>query len=222
MTDKDQPPAPHDRTTDAAPASRAGPGSGASASQGLRGGLAGQRVVLVGLMGAGKTTVGRRLASAAGMRFLDSDTEVEQAAGCSISEIFERFGEAYFRDGERRVIERLLDEGPLVLATGGGAFVHPKTRALIRSKAISVWLRADLDLLVKRVSRRDTRPLLRQGKPKEIMERLMAERYPLYGEADIVVETGDGPHDHVVRKIMTALDRHLALKDRTAAEPVAP
>lgn len=162
-------------------------------------------LVLVGLMGAGKTTVGRRLAAALKLPFSDADHEIEAAAGCSISEIFERHGEPAFRDGERRVIARLL-EGPVgVVSTGGGAFIDPETRQKIKETATSIWLRAELDLLMERVMRRPTRPLLQQDDPKRVMTRLMEERYPIYAEADIIVDSGDGPHEAVVAKIIDAL-----------------
>ncbi len=165
-------------------------------------------VVLIGLMGAGKSTVGRRLAARLGVPFVDADTEIEAAAGCSIPEIFARHGEAEFRDGERRVITRLLDDPPHVLATGGGAFVDPRTRAMIHEKATSTWLRAGLDVLVERCSRRTHRPLLQSGDPREILADLMAKRYPVYAEANIIVDTVDGPHDAVVDKIVEALAEH--------------
>lgn len=163
-------------------------------------------VVLVGLMGAGKTTIGRRLATRLGVPFVDSDAEIETAAGRSIPEIFEDFGEAEFRAGEHKVIARLLQEGPMVLATGGGAFMDPRTRADVRAAGISVWLKAEIPLLVERVGRRDTRPLLRQGDPAEVLERLARERYPFYAEADITVESGAGPHENVVDTIIRALN----------------
>lgn len=163
-------------------------------------------VVLVGLMGAGKTTIGRRLAAKLGVPFVDSDAEIEAAAGRSIPEIFEDFGEAEFRAGERKVIARLLHKGPMVLATGGGAFMDPKTRARVRTAAISVWLKADIPLLVERVGRRDTRPLLRTGDPAQVLERLAEERYPFYAEAHITVESGAGPHENVVDIIICALN----------------
>lgn len=163
-------------------------------------------IVLVGLMGAGKTTIGRRLAAKLGLRFVDSDAEIENAAGRSIPEIFEDFGEAEFRDGERKVIARLLDEGPMVLATGGGAFMASETRARVKASGISIWLKADIPLLVERVGRRDTRPLLRRGNPAEVLERLAEERYPFYAEADITVESGAGPHENVVETIIRALN----------------
>lgn len=162
-------------------------------------------ITLVGLMGAGKSTVGRRLATRLDVPFVDADSEIEAAAGCTIPEIFERHGEAEFRAGERRVIARLLRGRPKVLATGGGAFMDPETRQRIKARAVSVWLRADLELLMARVARRDNRPLLKQGDPREIMERLMAERYPVYAQADITVESNEGPHDAIVERIVAAL-----------------
>ncbi|CAA7618696.1 shikimate kinase [Magnetospirillum sp. UT-4] len=162
-------------------------------------------IVLIGLMGAGKSCVGRRLAARLGVPFLDSDAEFEAAAGCTIADYFTRFGEPAFRDGERKVIARLM-EGPLcVLATGGGAFCDPETRARIRAGAVTVWLRAELDLLVKRTAGRDHRPLLKQGDPREILARLMAARYPVYAEADIVIDTTDEPADVTVGKVYDAL-----------------
>jgi shikimate kinase len=163
-------------------------------------------IVLVGLMGAGKTAVGRRLAQVLGLPFRDADEEIEKAAGISVSEIFARHGEPFFRDAERRLIARLLEEPPHVLATGGGAFINDATRALIASKAVSVWLKADLDVLMKRVGKRTTRPLLATGDPRETMLRLISERYPIYAEADITVESVDGPHERVVEAILKELD----------------
>jgi shikimate kinase len=163
-------------------------------------------VVLVGMMGSGKSAVGRRLATALGMAFRDADTEIEAAAGCSVNEIFARYGEPAFRDGERKVVLRLLEGPPLVLATGGGAFIDAETRARIKTKAISIWLKADLDLLTERVSRRQTRPLLNNGNPREVLEKLMRERAPIYSQADIMIESDDGPHETIVKRIMTALE----------------
>jgi shikimate kinase len=162
-------------------------------------------IVLVGLMGAGKTTVGRRLAAALNLPFVDADEEIERAAGLPVSEIFARHGEPEFRRGERRVIERLLHGGPHVLATGGGAFMDADTRALVRANAVSVWLRADIDVLMRRVEKRDTRPLLRNGDPRAVMERLMAERYPVYAEADVVVDSNNAPHGSAVLQVLQAL-----------------
>lgn len=166
-------------------------------------------IVLVGLMGAGKTTVGRRLAARLDRPFVDADTEIERAAGCSITEIFERHGEGAFRDGERKVIARLLDGPPCVLATGGGAFIAPDTRARIKDRGVSVWLRADLEVLAARLarSRRRTRPLIANGDLRTTLNRLIAERYPLYAEADIAVDSVDGPHDAVVDAIVGGLER---------------
>ncbi len=167
-------------------------------------------LVLVGLMGAGKTSVGRRIAHRLGLGFVDADAEIEAAAGCTIAEIFARHGETAFRDGERRVIQRLLEEPAHVLATGGGAFMDPATRACIRARGISLWLRAELEVLVRRVARRTHRPLLNQGDPKEILTRLMAIRYPVYAEADIVVDSLDAPTENTVDRCMTALSEYLA------------
>jgi shikimate kinase len=165
---------------------------------------------MVGLMGAGKTSIGRRLAARVGLPFVDADEEIEAAAGSSIEDIFERLGEASFRDGERRVIARLLDGPPIVLATGGGAFMDPQTRERIAAKAISVWLRADLDTLVRRTSRRNDRPLLKDGDPREILARLMDQRYPIYQQADIVVDSVDAPADETVQNVLDALTAHRA------------
>ena len=162
-------------------------------------------IVLVGLMGAGKTSIGRRLAVRLGLPFVDADQEIERAAGCSIEDFFARFGEAAFREGERRVIARLLDESPRVIATGGGAFMDPSTRAAIAAQGCSVWLKADLDTLHKRVRRRSNRPLLKHGDPREVLAGLMERRHPVYAEADIVVESREGPHEAVVEDTVRAL-----------------
>ena len=162
-------------------------------------------VALVGMMGAGKSSVGRRLAAKLNVAFRDADSEIEAAAGCSISDIFDRFGEAGFRTGERKVIFRLLDEAPHVLATGGGAFIDSEIRTRIKDNAVSVWIKAPVEVLLARVSRRDTRPLLRSGDPREILERLLAERTPIYAEADLAVDSEDGPHHASVDRIVAAL-----------------
>jgi shikimate kinase len=162
-------------------------------------------VALVGMMGAGKSSVGRRLAQRLQVPFRDADTEIELAAGCSISEIFDRYGEPAFRDGERRVIARLLSEAPHVLATGGGAFIDPDTRARLKSVAVSIWIKAPVELLAARVHRKDTRPLLRDGDPRETLERLLKEREPIYAEADFAVESEDGPHHLSVDRIVSVL-----------------
>ncbi|NBC20003.1 MAG: shikimate kinase [Alphaproteobacteria bacterium] len=163
-------------------------------------------IALVGLMGAGKSTVGKRLAEALGREFYDSDAEIEKAAGLSISDIFAIHGENEFRRGERRVLERLLGETPHVLATGGGAYLDPSTRDLLREKAVTVWLNADLETLWNRVSRRNTRPLLRDPDPKGVLQRLFDEREPIYAQADLSVRSHDGPHDRTVRDILAALE----------------
>jgi shikimate kinase len=174
-------------------------------------------LVLVGLMGSGKSTIGRRLAARLGLEFVDADDEIEAAAGCSIPDIFELHGEAAFRDGERKVIKRLLDGPVRVLATGGGAFMNSETRALIRQKSLSLWLRAELDVLVSRTGRRDTRPLLNQGDPVETLTRLISERYPIYAQADITVDTDDSPHSVVVERIMATIREQADLTN--GAEP---
>jgi shikimate kinase len=166
-------------------------------------------VVLVGLMGVGKSTVGRKLAAMLGRDFVDADDAIAHAAQRSIPEIFEAFGEAHFRDGERRVIARLLSEGHGVIATGGGAFVDPQTRAGVLEKGIAVWIDCDVDTLVERTSRRANRPLLQQGNPREILTRLAEERAPFYGQAHIRVLSETGPHADTARAIIEAIDQWL-------------
>lgn len=166
-------------------------------------------VVLVGLMGAGKSAVGRRLAARLGLSFIDADVEIEQAAGRSIEEIFARDGEPAFRAAERRIIHRLLTERPVhVLATGGGAFMDPETRKVIAAHGRSVWLRAELEVLLARTSRRNHRPLLKKGEPREILQNLMNVRYPVYAEADITVESDDQPVEETVERVAQALKDH--------------
>ena len=167
-------------------------------------------IVLVGLMGAGKTAVGRRLAKRLGLPFIDADHEIEQAAGCSIAEIFDQWGEAAFRDCERRVIRRLLGDEIQVLSTGGGAFIDPETRNLVLDRGITVWLRAELDVLVARTARRKTRPLLNAGNPREILTKLIAARHPIYQEAPIVVDSTEDSIDATVDCVRAAIERHLA------------
>jgi len=162
-------------------------------------------IVLVGLMGAGKTKIGRRLAARLELPFFDSDAEIETAAGETIEEIFQRHGEAVFRDGERRVIGRLLRQPVHVLATGGGAFMDSQTRAIIARRGISVWLRADLDVLLARVSRRSNRPLLQQRDPRAVLAELIERRHPVYAEADVTVDSGDGPPDATATRTIAAL-----------------
>jgi shikimate kinase len=168
------------------------------------GGLA-RTVALIGLMGAGKSSIGKRLAETLGAEFRDSDEEIEKAAGLTIQEIFDRHGEPEFRRGERRVIERLLNGPPIVLATGGGAYMDDATRALMKEKAVTVWLRADLDTLWKRVNRKDTRPLLKRPDARQALADLLEKRSPTYALADLVVDTGEGPHDEAVSAIRRAL-----------------
>ena len=171
----------------------------------IRDALGTRSIVLIGLMGAGKTAVGRRLANRLDLPFIDADTEIEMAAGASVSEIFAEHGESYFRQGERKVIARLLEGGPQVLATGGGAYMNPETRANIKARGLSVWLKADLKVLLKRVGRRDSRPLLTSGEPEKVMKKLMEERYPVYESADVTVESRDVPHEVIVGAVIDAL-----------------
>lgn len=166
-------------------------------------------IVLVGLMGVGKSTVGRKLAELLACDFVDADDEIEKAAQRSVAEIFEQFGEAYFRDGERRVIARLIEEQSGVIASGGGAFVDPDTRALILDQAIAVWIDTDIDILVERTSRRNTRPLLKNGDPREILTRLFKEREPFYSQAQIRITSKDTPHAQTALAILEAIDRWL-------------
>lgn len=162
-------------------------------------------VALVGMMGVGKSTVGKKLADSLSAPFVDSDDEIERAAGLSVHEIFRMHGEPEFRRGERRVIERLLNGPPIVLATGGGAYMDPDTRALLKQTATTIWLRADLDLIWKRVNRRDTRPLLKQENPKQVLADLLTVRAPIYAEADFAIDSGDGPASDAVKAIREAM-----------------
>ncbi len=172
-------------------------------------------IVLVGLMGAGKTKIGRRLAARLNLPFFDSDTEIEAAAGETIEEIFRNRGEAVFRDGERRVIARLLAQPVHVLATGGGAFMDPETRAVIARCGVSVWLRADLDVLLARVARRNNRPLLQQSDPRTVLAELIERRHPIYAEADLTIDSGDGPLELTTTRVIAAL----AGADRASRAP---
>tara|TARA_R110000868_G_scaffold377089_1_gene642364 strand:- start:350 stop:940 length:591 start_codon:yes stop_codon:yes gene_type:complete len=175
-------------------------------------------VVLVGLMGAGKSCIGRRLAQRLGVNFVDADAEIEDAAGCSIAEIFEKYGEEYFRDGERRVMARLLSEAPGILAAGGGAFMNSETREMIRNKAVSIWLRADLETLHARTKGRTHRPLLNTGDARATLQTLIDERYPVYAEADLTIDTGiDGP-TMTCRRVLEALEQHMGAP-LTASDP---
>ena len=171
--------------------------------------LGSRSIVLVGMMGAGKSTIGRRLAARLRLPFTDADTEIEAAAGMSIPDIFETRGEAQFRDGEARVIARLLEHGPIVLATGGGAFMREETRDRIRAKAISIWLRADADVIMRRVRRRADRPLLQTADPEATVNRLLGEREPVYQNADLTILSRDVPHDRIVEECIEALRARL-------------
>lgn len=178
-----------------------------SAAPAIHSDWTGRPIVLVGLMGVGKSTVGRRLSQRLGLPFADADAEIEAAAGMTVAEIFDRFGEAYFRDGERRVIARLIDGSPKVIATGGGAFVNAHTRALILDQATAIWLDADPVVLAERVRRRDTRPLLRDRDPLEVLIALAKARNPLYALAPVRITSYQGPHDATVSAILKALGR---------------
>ena len=176
---------------------------------------------MVGLMGCGKSSVGRRLAQLVGLSFVDADEEIERSAGKTIPEIFEDHGEDYFRAGERRVIARLLKGGPQVLATGGGAFLNAETRANVREHGVSVWLKADLPVLMRRVRRRSNRPLLKSADPEAVMRNLMTVRYPIYAFADITVESRDVPHDTMAIDVIQALDARLASAPASDETPVS-
>lgn len=171
-------------------------------------------IVLVGLMGAGKSSIGKRLAKALNMPFIDSDDEISKAAACSIPDIFEIYGEPMFRDLEKRVLLRLLtEEKPAVIATGGGAFIQPSVRDIIKENAVSIWLIAELDVLYERVSRKRTRPLLEKGDKREILKSLMEERNPYYAQADITVSSDGGAHENVVNKAVAALRPYFTAKE---------
>jgi shikimate kinase len=167
-------------------------------------------IALVGLMGAGKTTIGRRLAQALHLNFVDADAEIERAAGLSVADIFQLHGEADFRRGERQVIARLLKDPPHVLATGGGAFIDPATRGAMRERAITIWLKAPLEVLMRRVERRDDRPLLKGGDPQTVMKKLMEDRYPIYAQADLTIESTNSPHNAAVVAVIEALKARAA------------
>ncbi len=166
-------------------------------------------LVLVGMMGAGKSSIGWRLAKKLGIPFNDSDQEVERAAGCTVADIFETWGEKAFKDAERRVVKRLLGEDVQIISTGDGAFIDPETRELIKQNAISLWLRADPDILFERVTRRDTRPILFEGDPRKILEEMVDKRYPIYGEADLIVDSNDDAHEATVNRLMQVLKDHI-------------
>ncbi len=197
-------------------------GSRTSAEDAIVATLAHRSVVLVGMMGAGKSSVGRRLAQRLGIPFVDADAQIEEAAQMTIPEIFETYGEHEFRSAEARVIARLLDGGPQVLATGGGAFMNPATRAAIRAKGVSFWLNAEIDVLLRRLKRRTDRPLLQTDDPAETVKRLLAERSPVYAEADITVHSREVAHEKIVDEIVTSLSRHLGLAKAVAEGERAP
>jgi shikimate kinase len=175
----------------------------------IKAALGGRSVVMVGMMGAGKSTIGRRLSARIGLPFLDADAEIEAAAGMSIPDIFESHGEPDFRDGEARVIARLLDSGPAVLATGGGAFMRKETRDRIREKAVSIWLKADAEIIMRRVKRRSDRPLLQNSDPEATVGRLISEREPVYQQADLTIWSRDVPHERIVDECIEALHGRL-------------
>jgi shikimate kinase len=190
--------------------------AGAECEAGVAAALGCRTLVLVGMMGAGKSSIGRKLAAKLGLPFVDADAEIERAAGMSISEIFAKHGEPYFRAGEARVIARLLEGGPQVLATGGGAFMNPESRAAIRAKGISVWLRAEYEVLIRRIKRRHDRPMLQTDDPDETLKRLLAERDPVYAEADVAVHSRDVPHETIIAEILAALAPRLPQGDRVS------
>ena len=175
----------------------------------VRDALGRRSIVMIGLMGCGKTSVGRRIAQQLGLPFVDADEAIEQAAGKTIKEIFDDHGEAYFRDGERRVIARLLRSAPQVLATGGGAYMNAETRAAIANAGVAVWLKAELPLLMRRVLKRSNRPLLQAANPEEVMRGFMASRYPIYAEAPVTIESRDVPHDAMAAVVIEALRKYL-------------
>jgi shikimate kinase len=182
----------------------------------IRAALGQRSVVLVGLMGCGKSAIGRRLAVKLALPFVDADEEIEKAAGKSVEDIFADHGEPYFREGERKVLSRLLRSGPQVLATGGGAFMNEETRAAIAEHGISVWLRAELPLLVRRVGKRGNRPLLKGGDPEAVLQNLMTTRYPVYAQADLTIESRDVPHEVIVAEIAERLGQHLGATSEVA------
>jgi shikimate kinase len=181
----------------------------AAAGAHVRAGLGTRSIVLVGMMGAGKSSVGRRLAKALDLPFVDADAEIEKAAGMSITDIFAKHGEPEFRAGERRVVARLLEEHPSVIATGGGAWMDDTTRAKVRARGVSVWLKAEIDTLLKRVKKRGGRPLLKTGDPEQVLRDLLAIREPVYAEADVTVVSREVPHEVMVNETLEELDRFL-------------
>jgi shikimate kinase len=187
------------------------PDAGSSSAAALAAALGRRSIVLVGMMGAGKSSIGRRVAARLGIPFVDADVEIEEAAGMSIADIFAAHGEPYFRAGEARVIARLLEQGPQVLATGGGAYMNEQTRANIRDKGVSVWLKAELDVLTRRLKRRYDRPMLKTADPMATLANLLAERDPIYGEADVTVMSREIAHDLIVGEIIAAVSGKLGV-----------
>lgn len=181
--------------------------------------LGSRSIVFVGLMGAGKTAIGRRVAGMLGLSFTDSDHEIESVSRMTIPDLFERYGETEFRSLEQRVILRLLENGPQVLSTGGGAFMNAQTREAISERGMSVWLKADVDVLFDRVSKKQNRPLLKNSDPRAVLEKLMAERYPTYALADVTVPTRDERKEVIAAEVIEALDRHLAHISAFGASP---
>ncbi len=192
-------------------------GGSKTLARSVRRALQKRSIILVGMMGSGKSSIGRRLAAALELPFVDADSEIEQAAGMTIDDIFAVHGEPYFREGEERVIRRLLQGDPRVLSTGGGAVVSPHTRAAIARGGISIWLDAPVDLLLQRVQRRDNRPLLKTNDPRTVLERLLSERRSYYEEADIRFESRDAPHEAVVEDILALLSSYLAAQEQAGA-----
>ncbi len=192
-------------------------GGNKSLARAVRRALQKRSIILIGMRGSGKSSIGRRLAAALELPFVDADAEIEQAAGMTIEDMFAVHGEPYFREGEKRVIRRLLQAGPQVLSTGGGAVVSPVTRAAIAKGGISIWLDAPIDLLLQRVLRRDNRPLLKTHDPRAVLERLLSERRPFYAEADLRYESRDAPHEAVVEEILALLASYLAAQGRGGA-----
>ncbi|PRD44513.1 shikimate kinase [Phyllobacterium phragmitis] len=178
--------------------------------------LGSRPLVIVGLMGAGKSTIGKKVASLLGLPFFDADNEIESVSRMTVPELFETYGEAEFRDLERRVIQRMLEDGPMVLATGGGAYMNAQTREAIAAAAVSIWLKADIDLLMERVSRRQNRPLLKNDDPRGVMKRLMSERYPVYALADLAVTSRDDKKEIIAQEVIEVLSSHLGILEQTA------
>jgi shikimate kinase len=186
----------------------------------LLAGLEARSIVFVGLMGAGKTAIGRKVATLLGLPFVDSDQEIERVSRMTVPELFERYGESEFRALEQRVILRVLENGPQVLSTGGGAFMNAHTREAIAGHGISVWLKADLDLLMERVSKKQNRPLLKSADPRAVLERLMGERYPVYATSDVTVATRDDRKEVIAAEVVAALSRHLGIDEAAATGEV--